>query len=270
MLLSFTLSSFANQILKVTFAVYRPWIRSPLIEPIANAKITATDYSFPSGHVANASSVYGSLALSLKNDQRTLAKLLCVLVIGIMFSRNYLGVHTPQDVLVSLAVAVSLIFFSNGLLKWVENGNDRDTLLMLAGVILSIALATYSFFKPYPIDYVDGKILVDPKFVMIDTFSCTGRMIGFWVAWFIDRRFIHYQPQFKSTWQIIIVSVCGFFSLMLMLFFLSNELNKFWGDKLWSSFSSNIIIMVFIIVIYPWLINLFVSKTSSSSSNNFI
>ena len=47
--------------LKSTFCVYRPWVRSSLIEPLPEVMSGATGYSFPSGHSASVSGMYGGL-----------------------------------------------------------------------------------------------------------------------------------------------------------------------------------------------------------------
>lgn len=49
--------------LKVTVCAYRPWVRDARIVPHGNSIITATGYSFPSGHTMNAATVFGGGAV---------------------------------------------------------------------------------------------------------------------------------------------------------------------------------------------------------------
>ena len=78
-----------------------------------NALIPESSFSFPSGHAFVALSFYGLVSYFLfresKNKlQKTLSILLGILLIlGIGFSRIYLGVHWPSDVLASYAAGAA-------------------------------------------------------------------------------------------------------------------------------------------------------------------
>ncbi len=59
--LLFTLngSDLLNNVLKLGFCVYRPWVREPALHPVEKALSTATGYSFPSGHSSKAGAFFG-------------------------------------------------------------------------------------------------------------------------------------------------------------------------------------------------------------------
>ncbi len=102
MLLSYGLSSFVNQTIKLCVCAYRPWIRDSRIIPAGDAIVTATGYSFPSGHTQNAMSYYGSATILTWKKRRWVAVIFIALILLTGFSRNFLGVHTPQDVVVAI------------------------------------------------------------------------------------------------------------------------------------------------------------------------
>ena len=54
---------FINGFLKLTFCVYRPWIRDTRILPYGDSKTAATGYSFPSGHTTRATAMFGGSGL---------------------------------------------------------------------------------------------------------------------------------------------------------------------------------------------------------------
>ena len=99
LMLTFYYNRVINAFIKITACVYRPWIRDPRVTPVEAALEDATGYSFPSGHSANATSVFGGLALNRKYHKAFRIGMIALILL-VAFSRNYLGVHTPQDVIV--------------------------------------------------------------------------------------------------------------------------------------------------------------------------
>ena len=129
------------------------------IIPNTEARITATGYSFPSGHSMNASSLYGGGAIR-KDLPRALRIALGLIAVLIAFSRNFLGVHTPQDVLVGLAAGVLVMWLTGLLMRWVASHPGKDVFVALAGIGLGAAVAVYAALKPYPADYnAEGKLI---------------------------------------------------------------------------------------------------------------
>ena len=109
----------ANGVMKVTACAYRPWIRDARILPHGNAITTATGYSFPSGHTMNAASLFGGIAVR-KDYPRALRIVLGFVLAFVAFSRIYLGVHTPQDVLVGAGIGTLVMWLTLRLMRWVE------------------------------------------------------------------------------------------------------------------------------------------------------
>lgn len=115
-------SGIAVQGLKIHFRIERPWVIDPDFKPVEQVMDTATGYSFPSGHTQSSTSLYSSIAFHFKKAAVYIGAF--ILIAAVMFSRMYLGCHTPKDVLVSFAVtiaislAVSLIYdnFNSSLL----------------------------------------------------------------------------------------------------------------------------------------------------------
>ncbi len=101
--ISFLSAVLLNQVLKLFFARPRPDVFPPLT--------VEHSYSFPSGHMMAAVSVYGFIALILwKRRQRLLALMSALLIPVVGFTRIYLGVHYPSDVVGALAVGVAWLF----------------------------------------------------------------------------------------------------------------------------------------------------------------
>ena len=97
--LTFFISGILVQGLKIMFRIERPWLLDSNFKPVEGAMTNATGYSFPSGHTNSATAVYASIGLNVKKAWIRIISFCVVFLVG--FSRMYLGVHTPKDVLVS-------------------------------------------------------------------------------------------------------------------------------------------------------------------------
>ncbi len=84
-------------------------------------------------------------------------------------SRNFLGVHTPQDVLVGFVATAILMFIIAKVQDKLDGNEKTKDILTLCGILLVIAVIIYIQVKPYPMDYVDGELLADPVKMMKDT-----------------------------------------------------------------------------------------------------
>lgn len=192
-ILTLGIGDLLNGIIKLTACAYRPWIRSDLIEPAGDSKVAATGYSFPSGHTTEATAVYGTTIAWQYKKRRWLAVLCGVLLALTGFSRNFLGVHTPQDVVVGFSVTLILIFVVGYGQRKIDGDDRKLDILSIIGVLTVIATLIYIMVKPYPMDYADGVLLVDPDKMMNDTFKACGAFVGFLLGSYVERHYIHYE-----------------------------------------------------------------------------
>ncbi|MCQ2802437.1 MAG: phosphatase PAP2 family protein [Bacilli bacterium] len=208
-LCSYGTSIFFGAFFKATFSVYRPWVRDARIKPVPGALGAATGYSFPSGHVSSTSGFYGGMIAAFK-------KYWWVIVFGIamvlltMFSRLYLGVHTPQDVLVALAVGAASSVLIAFLLNLCDKYKNADIIIYVIATILVIGLLLYISLKSYPLDYIDGKLIVDPKKMTVDGFKDPGVFFGIMTGWFIERRFVKFDTNGTTAQKVARAVVGGF------------------------------------------------------------
>ena len=184
-----------NGVLKVTACAYRPWIRDARIVPYGDSITTATGYAFPSGHTMNAATVYGGGALR-RGEPRALRVTLGAIVALVAFSRIYLGVHTPQDILVGALAGMLVMAATIRLMKWVEAHPGKDLLIAGIGILLAVSVAVYAAVKSYPekLD-AEGKLIVDGAKMANDTFKGVGWCTAFLVGWILERRCVGFTTE---------------------------------------------------------------------------
>ncbi len=91
-----------NQVMKLFFAKPRPELWTRLI--------SEHSFSFPSGHAVGSMVVYGFIAYILAKELPTYRRYVdavsSILIIAIGFSRLYLGVHYPTDIIAGYGVGL--------------------------------------------------------------------------------------------------------------------------------------------------------------------
>jgi len=180
--------------LKSTFCVYRPWIRDSRVTPPEEILHGATGYSFPSGHSFGAGGLWNALAVNYRK-YRGFVIMCVIMVLLTMFSRNFLGVHTPQDVLAGAGVSLLCAFGICKLCDLIDRRPNLDWVVLAVVTALVAVLLVYIRTKSYPQDYVDGVLLVDPKKMTVDGFKDPGRFYGIVLGWFIERRWIRFETE---------------------------------------------------------------------------
>ena len=241
-----------NGLLKVTACVYRPWIRDPRIVPDSEAIVTATGYSFPSGHTMNAAALYGGAAMK-KELSRIFRIALALMVALIAFSRNFLGVHSPQDTLVAVGAGLLVMWLTAKLMSWIEKNPKKDVVVMCIGICISVAVAIYASLKSYPVDYdANGKLLVDGAKMAKDTFKGVGWCIGFLVGWVLESRYIDFSTDvpMKTRAARLTTGLLGYYVISLILI----PVIKKWFPGQGGIVTTCFIQMFYVSYLYPLLI----------------
>ena len=218
-----------NGALKVTFCAYRPWIRDARILPYGNAITTATGYSFPSGHTMNAATVFGGGAVR-KDLPKALRVTLGVIVALVAFSRIFLGVHTPQDILVGACAGILVMWGTARLMQWLAVHPEKDLLVAGIGLALGVAIALYAGLKSYPADYnAEGKLIVD--------------------GWILERRYVGFTTDIPLPRKLsrAVIGLLGFYAVSLIL----NALLKSWIPGPVGTTLSCFLQILYIVFLFP-------------------
>ncbi len=250
-----------NSLIKLTVCVNRPWIRDARLHVSKFARNGARGYSFPSGHASTATSV-GASSIAAFKPVRLVKTLILLYIIFITFSRNFLGCHTPQDVIAGVAEALLVIFAVSRIKKAIGNKPESDLKFFILGAFFLIAGSIYIFAKPYPLHYDSaGKLLVDPVRMQASGLHDIGLALGFLIGWFLERRFVNFSTDNLSGKQRF-VRIIIFFGVSIVSRLFMHPLHRISGDPRIVKFLSSMIFFIVCIFVVP----LIFSKVEASQN----
>lgn len=260
LLLVFGTNLYINILLKMIACIPRPWILDERICPIKSVMPMADGYSFPSGHTAGAMSTWGGTAFYFWKN-KILRWIMISFVCLVAFSRNYVGVHTPQDVLVSIFVGIIVILSISQLQKWIDNSPKRKNIFYIITMILGILFCIYLQIRCsiQMQSYDSTTDLINPLAMKHSAYGKMGFYFGLFTGWFLERKFIKFEVIEGLNLKKIILLIVGilfmFGSTILIKNLLLNILEYRFVSLIISCY-----IGLFITFIYPICIK----------SNNFI
>src|SRR6056297_324541 len=131
---AFLASVVVNPLLKNSFRIERPIG----VEGIESQRLhTATGYAFPSGHTQGATAFWTGMMTYVR--RRWMFLLGTVLIVLVAFSRMYLGVHWPSDVIGGLIAGVVTVLVVNRVFDLAARRGNK-LLLLLVVLPLGIGL----------------------------------------------------------------------------------------------------------------------------------
>ena len=213
----------ANQFLKILCRVPRPWVRDPNFHALEEAIPEASGYSFPSGHSQTAVGTFGCIAATQKN--KIIRGVCFAFMILVPFSRMYVGVHTPADVLVGSAMALVMVFAFKPLM--LGKGQKNIPWVFAGLTVLSVAYLLYIELYPFPADLDTHNYESAVK----NGYTFIGCFVGLLIVWFADEKKLHFTNE-AIWWAQILKAVLGLAVVLAVKEGTKSILNAIFGDEM--------------------------------------
>ena len=252
------ISLMINSLIKLTCCIYRPWVRDARILPAGNAIKTAGGYSFPSCHTMIATPIYGGLAMLSRNKFIKIFWAAAFLITA--FSRNYLGVHTPQDVVVGMILGLLSLYAAAKIFEYLDAHPELEDIFIILCFIAGVLTLVYISYKSYPLDYnAEGKLIVDPVKMQIDSWQDTGGIIALAACWLIEKKFIKFEATGFNL-RGVILNLIG----MIPLYFILNKTLRgylvSWQGAYWGRLINQFALFCYVMIIWPLILKFFTGK----------
>lgn len=223
-----------NQFMKLFFRVPRPWVLDGNFTILEQAREGAGGYSFPSGHTQSSVGSFGAIACTTKNRWIRIAAIAVAVLVP--FSRMYIGVHTPADVLVAAAMALALIV----ILRPVVFGGNKKAIPVLLVIMTAMAVAfvCYVEFFPFPADIDQHNMVSGIK----NAYTLLGALLGLLIVYIVDEKWIQF-PVKAVWWAQVLKVLLGLVAVLIVKSGLKSPINALVGS------SAGTLVRYFLIVV---------------------
>ena len=157
------------------------------------------------------------------------------------FSRMYLGVHTPKDVIVSmlLSIAVSGIIwhFQGFFLDGTQHAKQ------IAGVlaVISFAVAAYSLV-------MESRGIIDMKYAA-DCCKAAGAGLGFALGYYIERTRLKFSTRTGHLSNQAAKLIAG----LLLALVIKEGFSLLFGTSILAKMAEYFVLVLWVLVLYPYL-----------------
>jgi undecaprenyl-diphosphatase len=238
----FFLSALFVQGLKIVFRIPRSWLEDPNFTIVESARAEATGYSFPSGHTQAATAYLGPLGAMLK--PKWVKAILFALPVLVAFSRMYLGVHTLQDVVVSLLITFTIVFFAVRFFDKETESKKRDLFLSALIALCAVIVIVYAAVLYH------GNIVEASQ--LRDSVIAAGAALGAAVGLFVERNYIRFSVKAPNIFIQVLKYVLGIAGLIGV-----QEGARIIGSGLIASGIRYFLMIIWLTVVFPLIIKRF-------------
>ena len=253
-----------NQFLKMLFRIPRPWVKDPSFTIVESAREAASGYSFPSGHTQSSVGLFGGVARWNKNKILRIAMIaMCVIV---PLSRMYLGVHTPADVLVSLCVALVLIFVGYPIFNWAIRSPKRMYCVFGFLALVMAAYLCFVMFYEFPDSVYLPENIHNLESAQKNGFTLMGCILGIFFVYTADVKWTKFETK-AVWWAQIIKALVGIGLVLAAKELLKYPLNAIMDENTWARLVRYFLMVIVGGVLWPMTFKYFARLGNKKEEN---
>lgn len=239
-----------NQFLKLIFRIPRPWVLDSTFSAVEGAIERAGGYSFPSGHTQNAFGIFGTLSMSTRSTAKRVFFMTVASLVA--FSRMYLGVHTPLDVLTSVAISLLLVFAFSKIFEGYDKNNKMIYILLFSMLAFSCVYVGYIELYPFA-PGIDAHNLAEGS---KNAYTLLGGILAMCVSVPIERRYINFNVKAPVLAQIF-KTAAGAALIVLIKGVLKAPLLSLFGGHDAAHMVRYFIVVAFAVLVWPLTFRVF-------------
>ncbi len=201
------ISVVSNYWLKITFRNPRP--------PSTNwlPGTDASNYSLPSGHAQNSTTLWGWLGIKIKTWWMGVLSAVLIMLIGL--SRIYIGVHWLSDILLGWTIGLLLL-----IVLWRLEEPARSILSKYNPNMLYLGLLVFGLVAMILTELLSPVTIVGLE----DNFGANGGLIiGLGIGLALERRYVNFEtpPKYREKWRAALRVIIGLILVFVIMFGLS-------------------------------------------------
>ncbi len=190
------LGTITSQAMKIACNVPRPWVKDPNFTILEEAREAASGYSLPSGHTQTAVGTFGAIA---RTSERDYTRFVCIMLsVLVAFSRMYVGVHTPADVIVGAAISIVFVFALHPLMM---GKKDHTFPVLIAISVTSLVYLIVMECVSFPAD-IDTHNL---ESAMKNAYTLLGATVGLVLVYPLEKKYVNFEE--SAVWWVQVIKV---------------------------------------------------------------
>lgn len=142
----------------------------------------------------------------------------------------------------------------------------RRNIAILIGIVVTATSLIYVTVKPYPMDYEDGALLVDPAVMMVDCYGAAGDFLGFLIGIYVEKTFVHFDTE-GTRLEKVIRFIIGAIPFAILYFVATPALCSAVGSRT-GTVIGRFVTFLYVLAVWPWIFKEFHEHMNRSNRDN--